>query len=235
VSFTLDGTAVGTQTLDANGIAVLSYTVAPGRSHQLTATYAGTSDIAGSMGSVQRSDPTITAQITSKYPPTRYGWYRSPVTVTFTCTAHGASLAEPCPRPVTLTQNRAGQSVTTSVIATDAGSSSVTVGGINIDQVAPVVRVAGVRAGSYYAGNPIPISCAGVDPLSGALGCTVTTKRTPSADGWIITYTAQCLDRAGNVGVATGRYDLVAGGNGPGSAPSAAPATPVSGMATFTG
>lgn len=236
VSFTLDGTAVGSQTLDANGIAVLPYTVAPGRSHQLTATYAGTSDIAGSVGSAQRSDPTITAQISSKYPPTRYGWYRSPVTVTFTCTAHGASLAQPCPSPVTLTQNGAGQSVTASVTATDAGSSSVTVSGINIDQVAPVVRIAGVRAGSDYTGNPIPISCTGEDLLSGALGCTVTTNRTPSADGWIITYTAQCQDRAGNVGVATGRYNLVTGANPSGSAPPAAgPATPVSDIATFTG
>lgn len=235
VSFTIDGTAVGTQTLDPNGIAVLPYTVAPGRSHQLTATYAGTSDIAPSVGSAQRTDPTITAQITSKYPPSRYGWYRSPVTVTFTCTAHGASLAQPCPSPVTLTQNRADQSVTASVTATDAGSSSVTVGGINIDQVAPVVRVAGISPDSYYADNPTPISCTGEDQLSGALGCTVTTNRTPYAGGWIITYTAQSLDRAGNVGVATGSYNLLTGGNRSGSAPTAAPATPVSGTATFTG
>ena len=42
-------------------------------------------------------DPTITPHLSSPHPRTRYGWYRSTVTVTFVCTTHGAPLTSGCP------------------------------------------------------------------------------------------------------------------------------------------
>ncbi len=50
VSFTVDGTAVGTATTNGSGVAMQSYTIASAGSHTIAATYAGSSGYSGSSG-----------------------------------------------------------------------------------------------------------------------------------------------------------------------------------------
>jgi hypothetical protein len=102
----------------------------------------------------------ITAKITSAHPKTKSGWYRSAVTVTFSCKAGSAPLKTPCPHPVTLGKSAAAQSVSRTVSDTDGGIASITVSPINIDLKAPVVKVAGIKnGGTHNAPGPAKITC----------------------------------------------------------------------------
>jgi hypothetical protein len=193
VTFTVDGLAVGTATV-ADGSATLAYTTPAGRTRQVGATYSGSATMLGSSGSTARSNPVVTAEVTSTIPRTRYGWYRAPVTVSFTCTAGSAPLAAGCPAPVTLTRDGAAQSVTRTVTATDGGVATVAVGGLNLDRTAPSAKVAGVRSGARYFASSPTASCLGADRLSGVASCTVRKQRSGQSE----TITATAVDKAGN-------------------------------------
>jgi hypothetical protein len=194
VAFSVDGNPVGTATL-SGGIATLDYKVPANGTHEVSAVYGGDSDFTGSSGSTSRHNPSITAKVSSRFPETKYGWYRSAVTITFTCTTEGAPLTAPCPKPVTLTKNGAGQSVTESITATDGGTASVTVSNINIDTIPPTVSVSGVTNGATYFGAAPPKQCVARDALSGVAYCTLSY----SSEGDEVTVTATAGDRAGNV------------------------------------
>ena len=96
--------------------------------------------------------------------------------VLFSCSTKGSPLTTPCPAPVTLGSG-ARQSLTRSITAADGGSAVVSVGPIDIDLEAPVVKVAGVRDGATYAASPRP-RCKASDRVSGVARCSVTVKRT---------------------------------------------------------
>jgi predicted outer membrane repeat protein len=149
----------------------------------------------------------ITATLSSRYPKTGYGWYRSPVTVTFHCKTDGAPLTHPCPKPVTLRRNGRGQSVTGTITVTYGGTATVTVSGINIDQTRPVITVHGVVSGrTYDAPGPRKITCTATDKLSGLAGpCTLAITRTPARVAWRATATS----KAGVRGTATGHIGLI--------------------------
>jgi hypothetical protein len=136
---------------------------------------------------------------------TTYGWYRSTVTVSFTCVADGAPLTAPCPAAVTLSRNAAGQSVTRTINALDGGAATGTVNRINIDSVAPRAAVTGARSGATYFGAPPAARCIGGDTLSGVATCRLTTSR----HGARISYTATTVDRAGNRASTHGRYQVL--------------------------
>lgn len=206
VTFTVDGAVVGSQPLDAGGIATLPYTIPAGSHHVVHADYSGDADLTVSAGSVERRDPTITVHLSSAHPATPYGWYRSPVTLSFTCTPQGSPLAGSCPSPALLSTDGASQSATGSVNAEDGGHGAVTADGINIDQIPPTVSVSGVTSGSHYAAWAPKASCAGVDALSGALRCSVRTTTKATAAGWTVSYTGAAPDRAGNIGRTSGTY-----------------------------
>ncbi len=203
VTFAVDGTDVGDAPV-TDGVATLAHSVPSGEDHLVSATFSGGDDFTGSSTSTSRTDPEITAQLSSTSPSTG-GWYRTPVTASFTCTTGGAALTEPCPDPVTLSGSAAGQSVSRTIEATDGGVGTVVVSGINIDRVAPTARVSGVTAGSTYVGTAPAARCTATDALSGATTCTVRLSRT----GQTVLFTATATDVAGNTGRATGSYRVL--------------------------
>jgi hypothetical protein len=205
VAFAVSGTPVGTAQL-SGGVATLNYTVPVGTTQNVSATYAGDTSFTGTSGSTARHDPTIVAHLTSAQAKTRFGWYRSAVKVTFTCTTDGAGLVTPCPGAVNLTHAGAAQSVTRTITATDGGSATAAVHGINIDLTKPAVVVTGVRNGGVYRGWAPRARCIATDQLSGVASCVLTQ----TVKNETVTYKATATDKAGNVSTATGSYRVLA-------------------------
>jgi hypothetical protein len=190
VTFAVDGSPVGSAPL-VSGVATLHHPLPSGASPGVSAIYSGDSDYLGSSAtSPAVHAPGITAQRHSWSTRTRYGWYRSPVTVTFRCVPNGSPLAAACPVPVTLRRNAAGQSVTRTVLSQDGGAATVSVSSINIDMVRPEATVL-LRDGTAR--------CTGYDALSGLAGCTVTGSRHRGS----MRYLGKAIDRAGNTGMAS--------------------------------
>jgi len=203
VEFTVDGSAVGTAPV-VSGVATLAYSVPSGADRIVGATYGGNEDLDGSEVTTSRVDPLITAEVSSTGPQSAAGWYRTPVTVTFTCTPRGAALSGPCPDPVTLSGDGADQSVTRTVGAADGGLGTVTVADLDIDRTPPLVSITGVQEGGFYVfiGLTPPARCVATDAVSGIASCTVTSTR--KGINW--TSTATATDLAGNVTTRTVRY-----------------------------
>jgi hypothetical protein len=204
VTFSVGGTAVGTAPVNG-GIATLKYTVPVGAARTVAAVYSGDADFIGSSSSTSRRDPSITATISSMHAKSRYGWYRSAVTVSFHCVTNGAALTMPCPLAVTFTRTAAGQSITRTIAATNGGMATVAVRGINIDRVAPSVAVSGVTNGSTYGGAAPTAKCVGRDSLAGIASCTLTRR----TSGTKTSYTALAVDKAGNTRSTSGSYTVL--------------------------
>ncbi len=190
VTFAVGGATVGTATLNAAGTASLPY-VSSG-AETVSAAYAGNDDYLASSASTATSNPVITARLSGKYPKSTYGWYRSPVTVTFACTAGSAPLTGSCPNPVTLTRNGASQVVTRTIHGTDGGIATVSVV-VSIDQTAPQLTVTGIKnKASYDAPGPAKVACTATEKISGlAAPCKLTVHRTAAAITWIATATSK--------------------------------------------
>jgi hypothetical protein len=204
VTFSVDGVRVGSAPLSA-GVATLSHVTSG--AHGVSASYGGDSSFEPSVDSTATTNPTIRATVTSAVPKTAAGWYRVPVTVTFTCAAGTGTLSSACPSPVTVSTNGANQSVTKTITASDGGAAIVTVAPINIDLVKPTVTVAGVVNGHTYRKAPKP-KCVGSDALSGIATCTLTRHTTKKGKVQTVTYTATAADRAGNSATAKGSYKI---------------------------
>ena len=204
VTFTVNGTTVGTANLSANGVATLTFKSKG--AEVASASYGGDDHFTGSTASTSTSNPVITAKITSAHPKTKFGWYRSAVTITFSCKAGSAPLKTPCPHPVTLGKSAAAQSVSRTISDTDGGIAMITVSPINIDLKAPAVKVTGIRnGGTYNAPGPAKITCQASDSLSGlASPCVLKVVRGPLH----ITWTAKATDQAGNTTTVAGKASL---------------------------
>jgi hypothetical protein len=194
VVFSVDGTPIGTAPLAA-GVATLSYTLPTGKSDEVSVQYSGDTSFLGSSASTTRHNPTITAKVTSAVAKSTSGWYRSAVTVSFTCTPNGADLVAACPPPVTLAKNGAAQSVSRTITAVDGGVATVSVTGINLDLTRPTVAITGVSTTTPYFATAPAGRCSARDGLSGVALCTL--KRTVSGASTV--YTATATDKAGNV------------------------------------
>jgi hypothetical protein len=193
VGFTVDGIRVGSAAL-TDGVATLAYSTPADKTRQVAATYAGSTTFLASSGSTARSNPAITARVSSASRKSKYGWYRSPVTVSFTCTPGSAPLVGTCPAAVTLSGSGAGQGMTRTVTTIDGGVATVALGGINIDRVAPRVRITGATRGARYFASSPSVRCVGADKLSGVASCSVRKQRS----GEVETITATAVDRAGH-------------------------------------
>jgi hypothetical protein len=79
----------------------------------------------------------------------------------------------------------------------------VTVGDLDIDLVAPTVRITGVKAGKTYKKKQQP-ECEGADALSGLDACTV--EQVKNGRKYVVTATA--TDLAGNVSTVTLTYKV---------------------------
>ncbi|WP_200961252.1 S-layer family protein [Phycicoccus sp. Soil802] len=194
VRFTVDGTSVGTATLAA-GVATLSYLLPTSKADEVAVQYLGDARFLASSATTTRHNPTITAKVTSAYPKSKSGWYRSAVTVSFTCTPNGADLVAACPQPATLGKNGAAQSVSRTILAEDGGAATVSVTGINVDQTRPTVAVTGVSTSAPYFATAPAGRCSARDGLSGVASCTISRR----VSGGSAVYTATATDKAGNV------------------------------------
>lgn len=152
-------------------------------------------------------NPSITAALSSSAPKNASGWYRTPVTVTFTCIPHSAKLQDGCPAPVQLTKSAGGQSVTRTITAADGGTATVTVSGIDIDRTPPSQQLTGVRTGATFVATP---TCRATATVSGIASCHLTSRViSHQALSALYSYRAVALDRAGNRRVVTGWYRLL--------------------------
>jgi hypothetical protein len=202
VDFTVNGHAIGSVAL-SGGTASLTHTLAPGKSYTVVGTYEGNSAFISSFSSKQRTDPTIHATVHSAKSKTSFGWYSGPVTIRFTCTAGSATLSSPCPGPVTLSGNGAGQHVSRTVSDLDGGAATASVTGINIDRTAPSLTVRGIKNGAVYRGAPRHGHCVARDPQSGVVRCSLHT--TLGRNG-LTHYVATAVNRAGLTTTARGSY-----------------------------
>ncbi len=194
VKFSVDGSTVGTATLAA-GVATLRYALPTAKADEVAVQYLGDTSFLASSATTTRHNPTITAKLTSAQPKSKSGWYRSAVTVRFTCTPNGAALVSSCPQPVTLSKNAAAQSVSRTITAVDGGAATVSVTGINLDQIRPTVAIAGVSTQQpYFAAAPAG-RCTSRDGLSGITSCTISKR----VSGGTAVYIATATDKAGNV------------------------------------
>jgi hypothetical protein len=151
------------------------------------------------------SNPTLTATVHAAKPMSKYGWYRTPVVVSFTCN-QGSAPVITCPSAVALSRDMAAGSVTRTVTATDGGQATATAGPVNIDTTPPVVRVRGVVNGHRYPRDARPRpTCISRDALSGIASCQLTQTRTSRK----VRYRAAARDRAGNTTIVTGHYRLI--------------------------
>jgi adhesin/invasin len=151
--------------------------------------------------------PALTA-VVSAAARARNGWYRSPVTVTFTC-AGSLPLTAACPEPAVLSADGSGQVVTRSVTDSLGSTTSVTSAAVSIDQAKPTlkVKVKGSKKGKTYAKAP-KLACTATDKLSGVASCTITTKKAKSKKGTLVRWTAVALDKAGNTTSSKGSYTI---------------------------
>jgi hypothetical protein len=200
LSLSTAGVISGTPT--ATGSSDFTVNVSDSGSPRLTAS----ASLSITVGPAAVIDPMITASVSSKHAESKYGWYQSPVTVSFTCTAGSAPLTGPCPNPVTLTKNGADQTVTETIHGTDGGVGTVSVT-VSIDQTAPKISVTGIKNKTAYdAPGPAKITCHAAETVSGlAAPCKVTVKRTAAA----ITWTATATSKAGVTAALTGKATLL--------------------------
>ncbi|MDQ1695390.1 MAG: large repetitive protein [Frankiaceae bacterium] len=205
VQFLVGGSPVGTATL-SNGAATLQFQVPAGAWRHVAVVYPGDADFTASTASTTRKDPKLHAWVTSRRPMSRSGWYTTPVTVHFSCTAGSAALTSSCPAPVRLAASGAGRTVTRVITTFDGGAAARTVGPINIDRTRPSVSVSGVRDGDLYHGRARHVGCVATDAVSGIKRCAVDT--TTDRHG-ITHYRATGTNRAGLSRSVHGSYRLL--------------------------
>ena len=157
--------------------------------------------------SIDRTAPVIAGAATTA--PNARGWYRTPVTVSFTCTDATSGVGDRCPVDVVLDGNGADQSVTRSVTDLAGNTSSVTVGDIDIDRTAPVVTWTG-NAGTYTVADTVAISCTAGDEWSGvhAHSCQDVEAAAWSFALGENTRSASAEDRAGNTSTASTTFSV---------------------------
>lgn len=196
-----NGSKPATQLVSEDGILILT-----GDPTAFAATYGAADPVRLTL--VQTSapcpvtNPSISATVTSAHAKTRYGWYRSPVKVHFTCTRGTAPLTAPCPPNVTFTADTKHRRVARTIHAYDGGVANTAVI-LKIDRVKPALRISGVRDGANYA-HPPRLVCHATDHLSGVATCTITSHRL----GQTVSYVATAIDRAGNVERVKGHYTV---------------------------
>ena len=155
---------------------------------------------------VDTSVPTISGKATTN--PNAAGWYDAPVTVAFACKDAVSGIAS-CQPDATLAAQGAN-SVTGTAVDNAGNEGTATVGGINVDTVAPVVTVGGVKDGATYTVGAVPTATASAtDATSGVVDSATGVLAGGKTNGvGTFTYTATATDRAGNTGAATATYTV---------------------------
>ncbi|KRC88264.1 hypothetical protein ASE25_15580 [Terrabacter sp. Root85] len=158
---------------------------------------------------VDKTAPTITGKATSS--PNAAGWYNAPVTVQFDCKDAVSGIAN-CQPDATLAAQGANSATGTAV--DNAGNKgTTTVGGINVDTVAPSVTIGGVKDGAVYTIGAVPSATASATDGTSGLAAPATGTRTGGTANGVgtFTYTATAADKAGNVGTSKVTYTVLYG------------------------
>jgi hypothetical protein len=132
------------------------------------------------------------------------GWYTGPVTVRWTC-SDALSGVKVCPKDEVVNSNGAAQKATGEVVDAAGNTASATVS-VDVDQVAPAVKVVGVDKASYTLGAQPGPSCSASDEHSGVASCTVSTTGGNANGVGEFTVTAKATDTAGNTASASVKY-----------------------------
>jgi K319-like protein len=161
---------------------------------------------------IDKTRPTITAAATTD-PDGTNGWYKSNVTVHFTCSDAISGIPdEACPADQLLSAEGIAVSSTAQTVTDNAGNISAPseVVTVMIDRTAPSVTWNGgpEADGTYYYGFvPDAPTCTAADALSGPDGCSVTGYYKAIGPH---TLTATAKDKAGNQTTETRSYEVKA-------------------------
>ena len=142
------------------------------------------------------TDPTITGA--PDRAPNGAGWYRAPVTVTFTCT-DALSGTTGCPDPVVVAEGRGGSAQGSTVDAA-GNTASATVDGLDVDTTDPELTGAAVEqpnAAGWYRGD-VTVDWTCSDALSGIAAGACPDPAVLDGEGEDLAATATVADRAGN-------------------------------------
>lgn len=194
VAFTVDGRPAGVAPL-VDGTAVLAAALGTRRDHLVVATYVEDGNYLGSTDQAERRNPQIGVALTSEVPPTAAGWYRTPIRLTFSCTATTAPLVGRCPGPALVRTNGRGRPLFREVTAADGGRGRVTVRGLRIDTVAPRIDYVG-RLHPRPGRSPVVVRVR--DPLSGIATKHTRVRSRQTPDGLLTIYRTVAVDNAGN-------------------------------------
>jgi len=140
---------------------------------------AGSSATASVTVSLDKTPPTITAQVTPA--PNANGWNNTPVTVSYTCSDALSGVAA-CPGPTPVSTEGANQSI--SNMATDkAGNDASTSVSLNIDMTPPVVSIISPVNGTTVTTGRLSVRGTVSDSLSGvaSVSCNGTAAIVTSA------------------------------------------------------
>ncbi|MEU7824819.1 fibronectin type III domain-containing protein [Catellatospora sp. NPDC049133] len=159
---------------------------------------------------VDHTPPVLTG--TPDRAPDKAGWYRAPVTITWSSSDPSPSAGAPnIPAPTAVSTQGADQ-VVTATSCDPAGNCDTAHVTVSIDTGLPAVTIAGVTAGATYERGAVPVpTCSAADDLSGlAAACTVTVSGGNPDGSGTFTVTAYADDIAGNRGEASAAYTVEA-------------------------
>ena len=155
----------------------------------------GTSASDTALVSLDRTAPMIAGSTTTT--PNSLKWFNASVTVHFTCTDTLSGLWL-CPADTTKLDDGFAQQVSGVAVDNAGNQTTGTVTGINIDQIAPTVKVTGIANGATYPLGSVPTAgCSSRDTLSGvATASTVSSTR--QGNGVYNVSCSAATDNAGN-------------------------------------
>ena len=138
------------------------------------------------------------------------GWYRAPVTVTWTSTDPSPSSGAPSVPSPTLVDRSIGAQTVRETSCDPAGNCATTQLTVSVDWVPPVVTIGGVASGATYQRGAVPTpTCTAVDALSGVNSPCQWRISGGQPDGsGTFTVVAWATDVAGNEGMSSLAYTV---------------------------
>ncbi|MDW8069751.1 MAG: hypothetical protein RML46_12695, partial [Anaerolineae bacterium] len=148
---------------------------------------------------IDRTPPSISWTASPATPDGNNGWYRSPITITFSCSDPMSGIASCGPNTVITAE---GANLTAAGTARDraGNTTTVTAGPFRRDATPPSVSGSISPPPNVHGWNrtPVTITWSGTDALSGIESCDPGIVVSSEGGGQI--RTGSCRDRAGNIG-----------------------------------
>jgi RHS repeat-associated protein len=162
------------------------------------------SSIVVSVIGVDNDAPVISA--TAAPAPDSFGWNKTSVLVTFTCSDATSGIAT-CPSPITVSHEGSNQIVSGTAIDR-AGNTASTSAVVNLDETAPTVaaQIAPPPNTAHWNNTSVTVSFNCADALSGVASCSAPVSLSNEGAGQMVTGTA--VDKAGNSANATATVNI---------------------------